>query len=55
MDQDIVIHREVNQRERKRYHKVSLTGGIYQSIQNRLTSFKNQFMLIKKKLGRVIN
>ena len=29
----MVIHREVNQRERKRYHMISLTGGIYQSIQ----------------------
>ena len=33
MDQDITICSEANQREREKYLKISLTGGIYQSIQ----------------------
>ena len=33
MYQDITICSEANQREREKYLKISLTGGIYQSIQ----------------------
>ena len=44
MDQAIIIHNEVkSEREReKKYHKISLTGGIYQSVQRNKTEITSQ-------------